>query len=247
MDLEKLPSNKTSNVPSVQYFFPGIKYKFIDNDAPHVGWRTNDTCTGVSIVLHPSEPPDNGFGNVRMLRYPPLAVIVRPDSPIPEGMAGEGVLPVGCIPVMSKAVHFSLKFPDARMLFRDDTDEVGYEVRVKRVCIPLDHAMAVTDFYAQGMSFKGDAFLIHLTPPHGSAGIERPNVLVCTSRPSDWFDFHLLAPLWPPGNLKERERVITALHRALRPRPEFVAEMARLRLLAKATRDEFWGLYSANW
>lgn len=49
--LDNVRSEGVDGIPAVQAFYPGITYKFVDNDYPQLGRANNNTCTGVAIVL----------------------------------------------------------------------------------------------------------------------------------------------------------------------------------------------------
>ena len=241
--LDGLPCNQTGDMPAMQYFFPGVLYIFNDNHAPHVNWTNNTTCVGHSIVVHPDEPAFAAGNDLHVLRYPPLAVMVCPEGLTMASMS-PGLLVDNCVPVMQATASFTVRFPEPMVMYKDAADNTPreYTISIKRVGIPLDHAMAVTDFYAQGVSFKKDPFFCHINPPPDSS-IRRANILVPVSRPSLWDALHLVAPLWPKGDVQERKRVIQAFMRAVKPRPEYVKEMARLHDLASATWAELGDRY----
>jgi hypothetical protein len=77
--------------------------------------------------------------------------------------------------------------------------------------------------------------MLHLCLPEGRQRLTRANLLVPTTRPSLWSQLHLLAPLWPPDDAEARRAYIASVQAALRPHPDYVHEMQRLRHLAAAT------------
>lgn len=226
-----------SEIAAVQAFYPGITYKFVDNEFPQLGRVNNNTCTGVSIVLDPREAahPDDGAGPCHVLRYMPFAIIVRPHGPeLPRlsELRLQGV-PAGCIPIVPQRHTFAVQLPEKMRVFEDKDDELS-KLRVRRVGVSLDIANAVTDYFSQGMSFKGEPYLLHITPPP-TGKLLRANLLVPVSRPSVYSQLRLLAPLWPPGDGAARARVVDRVHRALAVDPHYKAEMNRLRSLAADT------------
>lgn len=238
--LEQLPSDKTGDMPTVQMFFPGIKYKFSHNLYPHVGHVNNNMAVGHTLYLDPREEdhPDDETKPYRVLRYMPLAIAVVPDGGSTSHLHLPG-WPKGCIPVEQESSTFKLKLPAPTPLFKNEAEE-GTVVSIRRRGFSLDMANAVTDFFAQGVSFRGEPHMLHLNiPPDGH--LSRANILVPVSRPSLFSQLHLLAPLWPDGDLAARSKVIMKVHSALKPNPHHVAEMDRLRELAKKTHTEWNG------
>jgi len=59
------------------------------------------------------------------------------------------------------------------------------------------------------------------------------------SRPSLYSQLHLLAPLWPHGDLAARAKVIRKVHEALKPNRHLQMETARLQELAEETKSQF--------
>ena len=93
----------------------------------------------------------------------------------------------------------------------------------KREAFPLADGFCVTDYYAQGQSFRDDTWLAHLGIPDGGRFV-RATVLVTLTRFRDWDAVLPWGPLWSEGNLEERERVIDAFHRAAyMPQPLFLS------------------------
>lgn len=232
--IEQLPSNKTGDMPTIQMYFTGIKYKFSSSDYPSVGCCNNNIAEGVALHLDPREPPDDFSTPYRTLRFLPIAVIVRP-----EGHAAVNLRlsswPKGCVPIerVKKAARYVLKLPKAVKLYRGDDTE-GNVVTVNRIGFRLEVANAVTDVFAQGMSFRGAPYVLHLNiPPDGK--LHRANLLVPISRPSLFSQLHLLAPLYSVGDKATRSSVIQKVYNTLKPDPHLVAEMQRLRALAGAT------------
>ena len=236
--LEMLPSNKTGDMPTIQMFYSGIRYKFSQNLFPNVGHVNNNIAIGHALHVDPREAdyPDDLSKPYRVLRYPPLAVVVKP-----EGFGAASLRlsswPRGCIPVEPQKVRINLSLPEPTQLYEGDA-ELGTSVKVVRRGFPLESASAVTDYFAQGVSFRGEPHLLHLNvPPDGK--MTRANLLVPVSRPSLYSQLHLLTPMWPHGDLAARAKVIRKVHEALKPNAHLQMETARLQALAEETKSRF--------
>ena len=59
----------------------------------------NNLCTGRRIIIHPMEPEDDPSKPIRLLRFPPLAIIVQPDGEPIGDVCKSPEIPVHCIPV----------------------------------------------------------------------------------------------------------------------------------------------------
>jgi hypothetical protein len=113
-----LTPEDTKTVAGVQYYFPGCKYLFINNDAPVIGYVNNGEAIGRGILLHESEH-DKGQGDVHWLKRPPVAVFVEPkDAPVKRAawLSLEKLMPMlpeNCVPVVSgRTDSFAVKVPD---------------------------------------------------------------------------------------------------------------------------------------
>jgi hypothetical protein len=237
--IEQLPTRKTGDMATVQMYFRGIKYKLNVSPHPSLGICNNNIAEGVQLHLDPREEPDDVTKPYWTLQYIPLAVIIRP-----EGMAAQRLhlrsWPRGCVPFARDVARFQLVLPTPTRLYRDG-DCRGTVVQVRRRGFPLDVANAVTDCFAQGMSFRGAPYVLHMNiPPDGK--LNRANLLVPVSRPSLYSQLHLLAPLWPPNDMAARSAVIRKVHAVLKPDPHLVAEMERFERLEKETREVFAGV-----
>ena len=105
-----------------------------------------------------------------------------------------------------------------------------------------DLAYAVTDYFAEGSSFRGQNWLAHLSrPPDGR--LHRASLYVIPTRFSSLDDFHLLCPLWPHGDDAEKDRVLQKLLRLAQPVPDLKAEWQRLLDLAELTRLQLQDLH----
>jgi hypothetical protein len=88
---------------------------------------------------------------------------------------------------------------------------------------------AVTDYYAQGLTFKDDRWLVHLTPPPGGK-FARASIVVIISRYRSWDSVHLLDRLW--DSAAQREVAIDKFTKTLTMTPALEHELARLQALA---------------
>lgn len=224
--LESQADNDTP--PAIQYFYPGIPYRFLTSEYPAIGWFHNGACIGEELVLDEREPDDTMSGSFRVLKFPPKALFVRlPDRKLGK-LCGDGV-PEGCVPVApknSKITTVTLPFPVK--LYGDKNDAtVGNSISFKRHSFPVDTALAFTDYYAQGVSFRGDPHFLHLSVSQRE-GYRRANLLVPISRPAVLSDVILLHPLWPPGDQAARHRIVRKFKTALQPDEDYDAEMVRL-------------------
>lgn len=248
--LAKMASKDTGDMPTQQFFYPGIEYKFIDNDNPGVGRINNNTCIGKHIVLDDREPDDTGDGEFWQLKYLPKYVFVHPSGhnvgDLHADMVGfEENLLTDCIAIQVKQVCFPLHFTDSKDKPHDVPlhangprckFKVGNKINILRFGIPLDGAMAVTDYFAQGVSFKKAIWLLHLKPP-SSGKMSKANLLVPITRPSLFSDLWLLAPLYT--NEVERLEVIRRYKLALKPNDHYIVEMKKLELMS----EESYKLY----
>jgi hypothetical protein len=131
--LRAASADKTGDIASLGYFFPGIHYLFIDSPPAmqEAGWVRNNRCTGRQIVLDPREPADDLTQPFRLLHHPPLAIWVHPADTDFAAHLYESPAPPGCVPVMlDKKVQFAFE-----------------QVNITRSGIPLGDGYAATDFY----------------------------------------------------------------------------------------------------
>ena len=238
---------KADDIPPVQYFYPGIPYRFISNEYPLIGWVNNGTCIGERIILHPDEPIDDLHGDFWTLKYPPIAVIVRIDGRDVGDMFGAPV-PTGCVPVFPIRSKKPMSHDWGRTLrlyaaANDNTRATS--VSFNRIGMPIDPAVTFTDFYAQGQSFKGAPHFLHLNISSG-APWNKANLLVPISRAATWSDVKLAHPLWNAGDTSQRNRVIGHITNALRPKPSYVTELVRLEALHRATHNIFYDALMNN-
>jgi hypothetical protein len=112
-----------------------------------------------------------------------------------------------------------------------------------------------TDYYAQGASWKGDPYLLHLKlPPPGKkidevngkaakenmgSSFKAGNLRVPLTRAGDMDGINLVAPMWRPGDDVEEARVVDNIYRALLPSEDYIAENARMKVLDVSTKERF--------
>lgn len=210
----------------------GCEYVFIDNVAPGAGRVRNAGCVGRRIDLDPREPEDDITQPFRILRYPPLCVWVQPlETPAPLGTACGPLGPPDCIPITPATATATVDLPAGD---RPTVNNIHYHrVACTRTTFPLGDAYCVTDYYAQGMSFRDACWLAHLTPPPDRGAMKRASLLVTHTRFRNWEALQLWAPLW--GSETERKQVIDRFHRCIQPKADLTAELSRLERLAIAT------------
>jgi hypothetical protein len=204
------------HIPFLAYFFPGCRYVFGNVQLSHWGHITNNECIGESIILDEREQPDTGAGRVRELQYPPKAIIVRPAGPPPPAFTHD--VPAGCLMVLPEY---------------GPAHKIADGFSVKRFGCKLLSGYAVTDYYAQGLTFKDGLWLVHLTPPP-TATFARASIVVILSRYRSWDDVHLWEPLWDTP--AARTAVINKYHKALQMTDRLETELKRLHTAAGVLR-----------
>jgi hypothetical protein len=148
--LENESDNDT--IPAVQYFYPGIPYRFLDTEYPAIGWFKNGTCYGESLVLDHREPPDDFQNDFRVLHFPPIATYVKLPHRNLGNLCGD-TIPTDCIPVVKKCAKAkTYTLPFAYKLFKNEKNKTsGKKITVIRYGMPLDCIITFTDYFAQGM------------------------------------------------------------------------------------------------
>jgi len=210
--------DKTADLPGMNVFFPGVELLFSSNTSPRAGFAKNKKCFGVKLVLDPREPPDDGAGGARILTYVPLAVVVRPaKGQVVEvcHSAAPVLVPEGFVVSKQKSAGFS-----------------GRNMKITRTALPFDYAYAVTNFYAQGLSFKDECWVAHLTLP-ASGRLNRAGRYVVTTRFASMIRLLLLEPLWEDGETKKK--VLDAYIRIACMSQTLLNERERLDKVAAAT------------
>lgn len=132
-------------------------------DSQAVGRTNNGVCTGVGILVDPSEPPDaDPSSAVRYLVKVPMAVIVRPEGEVgkttpPSVRAAlkdpflRKLVPDGCVPVMPTEKQTTHKFERGKGVTIDGHHYFpGELIKIRRKAIPLAEGYSVTDFYKIG-------------------------------------------------------------------------------------------------
>jgi hypothetical protein len=242
--LSRLPNNKTGHIPAFGFYFPGIKYRFVDSMFPEIGRANNNTCTGRMIVLNPNEDVSRiqaALDDVSVtriyLKYPPEAVMVQPDGVNRYDPPTMASVPDKCIPMHCVTASFRVQLPKERHL---PSQCIG----IKRTGLMLEATEVNTDYFSQGMSFEKDKpYLLHLTLPPKEK-ITKANILVPISRPRSLDQLHLLTPLWT--TVTERHIVIDRVYAAFKPSEDFLTEYKRFAELSKETEDKFARLVSEN-
>lgn len=242
--IQNVPT-KNDQIPSVQYFYPGIPYRFISSDNVFLGWVNNGSCTGVRLILANDEPPDDGLGAFWILRRQPVAIIVRIDGRDFGELFGDAV-PAGCLPIFPRRstspTTYNWGFPVK--LFDDAKDTAyGTSIQAVRTGFPIETTMTFTDHYAQGQSFAGAPHLLHLTLPERQS-YHRANLLVPLSRPATLDDVHLACPLYRTAS--QREQTIKKWTRALTLSDDYKTEMTRLTELSQQTKRLHSELFVAD-
>jgi hypothetical protein len=97
--LDLLDPKNTSKMPTYMSFCPGMRYIFSENPFPELCYVTNFSCTGVKLILDELEGPDDLTQPARMLKYPPVAICVKPDGTSIGNLFEDLGVPEGCIPV----------------------------------------------------------------------------------------------------------------------------------------------------
>lgn len=240
--LDGLQANKTGLMPTVSFFFEGMRKMFTANEGLNIGYVKNNTCTCVRLMLDSREPQDDGLGDVWMLRYHPVAEIVRPD--IID--VGATILPAfpGCIAVVpiTPLQGFKLALPQPMAL--TPGGKTVTNVTIHRFGMAMDTADVVTDYWTQGMSFLRGLFIIDLTPPATGGPMKGPSIRVPLSRYSSYNDIKLFRPLW--STTSEKHIVVDKLWAALKPDKVIMAERHRLEDLANATALRHAGLLAKH-
>jgi hypothetical protein len=97
-------------MPTYMAFFPDVRYVFTDNPFPELCYVTNFSCTGVKLILDEAEPPDDLSKPMHILKYPPVAICVKPDGTSIGNLLANLDVPEGCISVGRTQKHFKVMF-----------------------------------------------------------------------------------------------------------------------------------------
>ncbi|KXZ42273.1 hypothetical protein GPECTOR_170g188 [Gonium pectorale] len=214
-------------LPATGTFFTGIRYYFTTNSHPNAHHLHNNTATGLALLPHPDEPPipPPSVAPIHVLRYVPRAIIVRPDGAPLGRISRLPQLPDDAIAVLPTSKEFTPRTGSSN------------NQRVARWGFPLEPAYAVTDYFAEGDTFRGHNWLAHLCPPP-TGGMHRATLYVVPTRFTSLDSFRLLCPLWPPGDTQEQRRVLDKFTDLARPIPDLQAEWHRLQRLAAHTAEQ---------
>ena len=173
-------------------FFVGMKVEFVSNRNPEIGYINHGIAEVVMIIPHPEDEEiirtQRDSFIVKLSRLP-LSVIVRIDSGPEFQLDG---FQKRCIPLLPKDHTFAIKFNKPIPLL-----DMSQTLRVKRTTFDILPIKCVTDYFSQGLTFKGIKVLIDLRPPPPPvSSTEGESVNVMISRVQEWDQFALLAPLW---------------------------------------------------
>ena len=199
------------------------------NDNVDLGWASNNSCTLVDFVLDDREPPDDGSGDAWELQYRPLGLIVRPVGIPPEeiGVVSED-LPEGTFLVETRFETNLFEIPASLLRNHGVPPQAPSKIKVRREGFKLIPAVAATDFFAQGQTFRGHPVVIDLRiPPKGAVSMS--GFYVMLSRATTLDDVYLLHPLWPPGDETARSAYIQQAKIRFRFGPDVRAEETNLR------------------
>ena len=223
-----LETHSCNELPSsIQYFYVGIPYRFIKTRYQRAGWFTNGNCFGQQLILDDREPEDDEKNAFRVLKYPPKCIVVK--VPGLGDFCGSG-FPTDCIPVVPEPFSKTITFGGGRHLRLFTTGQKkAPSIRIRRHGFAADCVITFTDFYAQGVSFKGEPHFLHLgLRKDEKHGYKRGNLLVPLSRASKFSEIHLLQPLWQPGDTTARQKIINKLRIALTMKPAAAEELRRM-------------------
>lgn len=107
------------------------------------------------------------------------------------------------------------------------------------MCYPLGDAYCVTDYFAEGMSFKDECWLAHLVKPD-RGDMKRATLLVMMTRFRDWGKFMSWGRLWPEdASEQERDAVVGKYVKIATASAGFVREWRRLLGAAEHTQAAF--------
>ena len=194
--LPTIPCEKTGKIPTYGFFFVGMEYVFSSTTNPQVHWVNNNKAVAHGIILDPREPPDDLTKPIRQLRYPPIAIIAKPSGPAMGRLYENPCIPEGCILVAPTTFgsKITIKLPTPTLA--QTHGQTITKVSFKRKGFPLSPAYCVTDYWAQGVSFKDDCWICHLAPPPDGF-FQRASLFVALTRYGKWSHVKTLTPLWP--------------------------------------------------
>ncbi|KXZ57039.1 hypothetical protein GPECTOR_5000g1265 [Gonium pectorale] len=131
----------------------------------------------------------------------PLAVFVRPESVHLDNLAPDKLFPSGSIPIVpTTSSGLTMSLPEA-VDFGDGRGKVT-SINMRGTNLPLSDCYVVTDYFAQGLLFGSEPWVVDLTPvPSGNTtpSIKQAAVYVMLSRFRRLSSVKLLRPLYREG------------------------------------------------
>ena len=209
------------------------------NDNVDLGWASNNSCRLVRIVLDDREEEDDMKGDHWELKYLPVGMIVEPVG-IDADDVGEVSenLPKGTFFVGTNYETVEMEIPAAVRKRYDIPHQAPPMIKIRRTGFKLVPGVAVTDFFAQGQTFKGHPVVIDLRmPPNGKVSMS--GFYVMLSRATTLDDVYLLHPLWPHGDDAAKDAFVALAQRQYRFDDDMKAEEVRLRRKHEATLDRY--------
>lgn len=220
-------------MPTIGIYFDGIEYLIADSTLPHWGRCKNNTAVGVQIVLDREDANDvNATTAIRILKKPPLTIIVRPQGVDADKQYAENI-PQGCVPFVRRKGNFTVKLKER-------------QVQVHRSSIALSPAYAVTDYYAQGMTYNDDTvYFTEFLPPRGP--MKKESTYVTLTRHRNYSQLHALNHLFDHNDINNicQTHVFKRYFKVLtQPDRDKDAEVQRMQEIYQRTRERHAALYS---
>ncbi|KXZ41050.1 hypothetical protein GPECTOR_902g156 [Gonium pectorale] len=218
----------------------------LNNDGPDAGACHNNPVVGCGLLLDEREPPDDGAGPYRKLKYVPKGIFVRPlnnnadTAAILSGIGDYSDSHGAFIITPRWSSPVTQTFPQPLDL---GTGKRVASATFKRYNIPLGDAYVVTDYYCEGASFGDDCWVADLTPPPGH-GIKRATIFVILTRFRSMDHVLLLRPLYDERFPASFTAVVDQFLKAARLGPDLTAELGRLSGLAASTRERYAADYA---
>ena len=97
-----------------------------DGSNTKIGFGNNNSCKGVGLHLDDREPPDDGSGPFWQLKFPPRAILVRPNVPFKLGKIVDG-LPDVVFPLLPSRQTIPLALPSAFSI--DSVTATGFPIK----------------------------------------------------------------------------------------------------------------------
>lgn len=178
------------------------------NENVELGWASNNSCRLVEIILDEREPDDPGTGEMWELQYMPAGFIVEPVG-IDRHEVGtvSDDLADGTFFVGPKHELERLEIPVGLASRAGLPPQHSKKVKIRRDGFKLMPAVAATDFFAQGQTFRGSAVIIDMRiPPDGKVSLS--SIYVMLSRATTLDDIYLLHPLWIDGDEEAKKKFL---------------------------------------